>query len=338
MPSMIASSRRSNCAVQTNLNNGDISFASSWVLPTVVLTAGHVIAANEWNGERVFQAAKFGTETEYMHIVFDEFARMVAPAIHLAGGINVNINPAITSEFANVVYRFGHSMLDENLNIYQLGADGKPVMGANGQPVMTQEGLIDAFTNPLKYASDPNMSADLMMGMTNQVGNEIDEFVTGTLQNNLVGLPLDLAALNIARGRDTGVAPLNLVRNQLFAQSGEVQLKAYTSWIDFGSQLKHIESLANFLASYGTYSTITAATTNAGKVAAAQALLAAGSTIGSASSTWMPTTSCTALDLANNKADARAVHDSTARRRSGARDRSPASTISTCGSADWPRR
>ena len=50
---------------------------------------------------------------------------------------------------------------------------------------MTQEGLIDAFTNPLKYASDPNMSADLVMGMTNQVGNEIDEFVTGTLENNL---------------------------------------------------------------------------------------------------------------------------------------------------------
>ena len=50
---------------------------------------------------------------------------------------------------------------------------------------MTAEGLIDAFTNPMKFASDPNMTADLVMGMTNQVGNEIDEFVTGTLENNL---------------------------------------------------------------------------------------------------------------------------------------------------------
>ena len=71
---------------------------------------------NQWNGERLFQAAKFGTETEYQHIVFDEFARYVAPAIHVAGGVNVHIDPAITSEFANVVYRFGHSMLDENIN------------------------------------------------------------------------------------------------------------------------------------------------------------------------------------------------------------------------------
>ena len=54
----------------------------------------------------------------------------------------MHIDPAITSEFANVVYRFGHSMLDENLNIYQLGADGKPVMAdvykvdATGAPVL----------------------------------------------------------------------------------------------------------------------------------------------------------------------------------------------------------
>ena len=97
--------------------------------PTV-LTPGVVIQANEWNGERLFQAAKFGTETEYQHIVFDEFARYVAPAIHVAGGVNVHIDPAITSEFANVVYRFGHSMLDENITLYELGADGKPVIGA----------------------------------------------------------------------------------------------------------------------------------------------------------------------------------------------------------------
>jgi Ca2+-binding RTX toxin-like protein len=310
--------------VQTNLNNGDISFAGDWVLPGVDLSQpGRVIQANEWNGDRIFQAAKFGTETEYQHIVFEEFARMVAPSIHVAGGVNVHIDPAITSEFANVVYRFGHSMLDENLNIYTLGADGKPVIGANGQPVMSAEGLIDAFTNPLKFVSDPNMTADLVMGMTNQVGNEIDEFVTGTLENNLDGAPLDLAAINITRGRDTGVAPLNLVRNQLFSQSGEGQLKAYTSWADFGSQLKHIESLVNFIAAYGTHSTITKQVqvagkplgtlrdqTNAEKVAAAQALVANGA-LGSA------TFSLDAYQFlnsqgqyANNKADARAVHDS----------------------------
>ena len=72
--------------VQGKLDNGDISFAGDWVLPGVDLTVvngfaadgvtpTHLIQANEWNGERLFQAAKFGTETEYQHIVFEEFAR-----------------------------------------------------------------------------------------------------------------------------------------------------------------------------------------------------------------------------------------------------------------------
>ena len=296
---------------QAALDTGDIAFASDWVLPGVVLTQGHQIATKEWNGERLFQAAKFGTETEYMHIVFEEFARYVAPSIHLSGAVNVHIDPAITSEFANVVYRFGHSMLDENVNLYQLGADGKPVMDANGQPVLTEVGLITAFTNPTLFAGNPSMTADVILGTVNQVSNSIDEFVTGSLQNNLLGLPLDLATLNIARGRDTGVAPLNLARAQLYAQSGEAQLKPYTSWVDFGSQIKHPKSLVNFIAAYGTHSTITSAITAADKRAAAQALVDHG-TLGN------PYLSIDAYNFltsqgmyANNKADSRAIHDST---------------------------
>ena len=51
-----------------------------------------------------------------------------------------------------------------------------------------------------------------MRGVTRQVGNEIDEFVTEALRNNLLGLPLDLPAINLARGRDAGIPSLNAVR------------------------------------------------------------------------------------------------------------------------------
>ena len=47
-------------------------------------------------------------------------------------------------------------------------------------------------------------AGDIVRGMSKQTGNEIDEFVTGALRNSLLGLPLDLATLNIVRGRDTG--------------------------------------------------------------------------------------------------------------------------------------
>ena len=95
------------------------------------------------------------------------------------------------------------------------------------------------------------------MGMTDQTGNEIDEFVTETLRNNLLGLPLDLAAINITRGREAGVPPLNEFRRQLFTRTRDSSLRPYSSWSDFGLNLKHPYSLVNFIAAYGTHPSIT---------------------------------------------------------------------------------
>ena len=292
--------------VTAELANGNVSFAQQWVIAGANLADG--IDANEWNGDRLFQAAKFGTETQYQHLVFEEFARKVAPTIHLFGNNSIHLDPLITSEFANVVYRFGHSMLDENVNRYVIhqGSPGDPLngtpemyqaftnaagqqtnaafeadgttpttlnaLGSIGTPVMNNIGLIQAFTNPLEYLNHgANASGQIILGSVNQIGNEIDEFVTGALRNNLLGLPLDLAALNIARGRDVGVAGLNVVRNQLYSEAPtpgndnpayhDSNLKPYANWAEFGQFLKHAASLINFVAAYGTDVSITDATT-----------------------------------------------------------------------------
>ena len=48
--------------------------------------------------------------------------------------------------------------------------------------------------------------------MTHQQANEVDEFLTPALNQGLLGQPLDLAAINIARGRDLGIPTLNDMR------------------------------------------------------------------------------------------------------------------------------
>jgi len=226
------------------------------------------------NGERMFQAARFVTEMEYQHLVFEEFARKIQPAVRPFHVYNADINSAIPAEYAHAIYRFGHSMLNDEVARQQRDASNN--LTDSSVPLLT------AFLNPpLFFKNTSNGSTytaqqaagAIVMGTSDQTGNELDEFVADTLRNNLVGQPLDLPTLNIARGRDTGIPPLNVLRRQIFAATNDGQLTPYTSWSDFGQHLKHAASLINFVAAYGTHPTITSATTLAAKRAAARAIV-----------------------------------------------------------------
>src|SRR6185436_12225050 len=199
-------------------------------------------------------------------LVFEEFARKVQPLINpFLGGIT-SINGAISAEFAHTVYRLGHSMLPEVLP--RIAADG----------TQTDLRLFDAFLNPALYNAG-GLTADaaagsIVRGLSREVGNELDEFTVDSVRNTLVGLPLDLPAINIARGRSEGIPSLNSARRQFFTASHDAALKPYANWFEFGLNLKHQESLVNFVAAYGTDPTITSATTMAAKRDAATNLVA----------------------------------------------------------------
>lgn len=239
----------------TILASGDPALIAEWQLPD-----------GTWNGERLFQAARFATEMQYQHLVFEEFARKIQPDIDLfVFNSSADINPTIVSEFADAVYRFGHSMLRETVDV--LPTDGGPVEEID---------LITAFLNPRLFSSlgtPEEAAAGIIGGMTRQVGNEIDEFVTEALRNNLLGLPLDLAAINIARARENGIPTLNMARAELFEMTGDTQLRPYTSWTDFALNLKNAASIVNFIAAYGTHASITSAATVNDKRAAAMKLV-----------------------------------------------------------------
>ena len=204
---------------------------------------------NLWTGEMLFQAAKLVTEMEYQHLVFGEFVRKLSPNITAFAGYDVTIDPAISAEFAHAVYRFGHSMLTETVALQQFDANGKAIAGATGDM-----GLIQAFLNPTAYTH--STAGEFALGGSQQVGNGIDIWVTDALRNNLVGLPLDLATLNIVRGRDSGMLSLNGVRAELYA-AGVVNLKPYTNWSEFNDNLMHKETLVNFVMAYSRDAVLT---------------------------------------------------------------------------------
>ena len=264
------------------LQSGDLEFLNAWLATPLTTgtpfpTTPAAIDALVWNGERLFQAARFGTEMQYQHLVFEEFARKVQPMVDAflaPEGFDTTIDPAIVAEFAHTVYRFGHSMLTETIDRLDPNFQSSEI------------GLIEAFLNPLAFDANGTLTPEeaagaIVRGTTRQIGNEIDEFKTEALRNNLLGLPLDLAAINLARGRDTGIPSLNAARREFYDMTSDSQLKPYTSWVDFANHLKHPESLVNFIAAYGTHGQLTAADvdTLAEKRAVASALVFGGSAV-----------------------------------------------------------
>lgn len=259
---------------QTILDSGELAFINEWLATPInedeLSTAA--IDTLTWDGGRLFQAAKFTTEMQYQHLAFEEFGRTVQPQI-AAFMVNASaeVDASIMAEFAHVVYRFGHSMLTENVQ----------TMDQNG--VNTSTGLIEAFLNPVAFDLDQTLTSDqaagaVARGMSRETGANIDEFITSALRDNLVGLPLDLAALNITRGRDTGVPSLNAAREQFYAATGSEFLKPYEGWSDYAANLKNPASIINFIAAYGTHDTIANATTVVQKRAAATDLVLGGDT------------------------------------------------------------
>jgi Ca2+-binding RTX toxin-like protein len=84
-------------------------------------------------------------------------------------------------------------------------------------------------------------------------------------------------AINIARGRSEGIPSLNNARRQIFAATRNSALTPYANWFEFGLNLKHRESLVNFIAAYGkgaNAGALNTATTLADKRTAATALQA----------------------------------------------------------------
>lgn len=273
------------------LASGDRAFINEWLL--VDLGVNDPIPANGagliWDGERLFQAARFTNEMEYQHLVFEEFGRKMQPDVDaFLFEPSADVNPAIFAEFAHAVYRFGHSMLNQDID--------RIVQGTDGTYSFDNISLFEGFLNPLELGAvdaNGNVIVDhdaaagaIIRGMTRQGGNEIDEFVTDVLRNQLVGIPLDLAALNIARGRDVGLPTLNETRAQFFQMAGQdSQLKPYTSWVDFALNLMNPASIVNFIAAYGTHPLVDAETTIEGKRAAAAMLVLGDASLSGAAKT-----------------------------------------------------
>ena len=188
-----------------------------------------------WDGERLFQAARFGTEMQYQHLVFEEFARRIQPVVDpFFFNSSPDIDPSIVAEFAHTVYRFGHSMLTGTVD--RLDNDLATVDGAD------QASLLAAFLNPQMFiASGANQSeaagehcARLVAGSGQRDGRV--HRARRAQQSARLAARLGRAE-HLTRPRHRYPIVERNARSNCY-DAGVSILIPYTSWIDFAIHIK----------------------------------------------------------------------------------------------------
>jgi peroxidase len=160
--------------------------------------------------EEVYQFARLIVSGEIQAITYREFLPVLLgpSAIPPYRGYKATVNPTIANEFATAAYRLGHSLLSPQL--LRLQADGQPIAAGHLS-------LADSFFNPGEVTNHGIDS--VLRGLAKQTAQELDGMIIDEVRNFLFGAPgaggLDLASLNLQRGRDHGLPSYNAMRRAL---------------------------------------------------------------------------------------------------------------------------
>lgn len=158
--------------------------------------------------EEIYQHARRIVGAEIQAITFNEFlpALLGPRAIPSYQGYDPSVNPAISSAFSACAYRLGHTMISSTL----LRVDQFGNIVENRSLALRR-----AFFNSVPLTTGGGIEP-FLRGLAKQSMQEIDTHLVDELRNFLVNEPFvgafDLAALNIQRGRDHGLADYNAMR------------------------------------------------------------------------------------------------------------------------------
>ncbi|MGB6222848.1 peroxidase family protein, partial [Haloferula sp.] len=188
------------------------------------LTAMHTLFVREHNywasrfkrvnpaatDDEIYEFARMIIGAEMQHITYGEFLPLLLGprAIPPYRGYREDVDPTISNEFATAAYRFGHSLLPNE--ILRIDSNGQTIEDGNLQ-------LASAFFDP-SLTEDHGIDS-ILRGLAHQRCQELDAVLVDDVRNFLFGPPgsggFDLASLNIQRGRDHGLPSYNAARREL---------------------------------------------------------------------------------------------------------------------------
>ncbi|XP_063223065.1 uncharacterized protein LOC134531301 [Bacillus rossius redtenbacheri] len=165
-----------------------------------------------WSDETLYQTARRILSAAWQHVVYAEFLPRLFgwDGLHrheltlrpegYFDGYDADCDATIVNEFAAAAFRFGHSLLRPSL----------PRADESYSPRQPPVRLRDTFFNPEPLRRN-GMLDELLRGLVAAPMESLDQFITSEVTNHLFESRapysgMDLAAINIQRGRDHGLA------------------------------------------------------------------------------------------------------------------------------------
>ncbi len=163
----------------------------------------------DFNDEEIYQKARKMVGGFLQSITYQEWLPAMGISLPQYNGYRGEENAQISNVFSAAAFRMGHTLI--NGNILRIEGNGEEIPSGSIS-------LRDAFFNPtainLAGGIDP-----YLRGMAAQIQQKLDCKVIDDVRNFLFGSPnqggLDLAAININRGRERGLGDFNSIRRDL---------------------------------------------------------------------------------------------------------------------------
>ncbi|XP_023663422.2 peroxidasin isoform X1 [Paramormyrops kingsleyae] len=163
-----------------------------------------------WDGDTVYHEARKIVGAQMQHITYSHWLPKVLGEVgtKMLGeyrSYNPNVNAGIFNAFATAAFRFGHTLI--NPVLYRLDEHFQPI--AQGHIALHK-----AFFSPFRIVNEGGIDP-LLRGLFGVAGKMrvptqlLNTELTERLFSMAHTVALDLAAMNIQRGRDHGIPPYN---------------------------------------------------------------------------------------------------------------------------------
>lgn len=160
----------------------------------------------DWTDEQLYQHARKIVGGLIQSVVYDEWLPSMGVHLPAYQGFDASIDPQLFNVFTAAAFRMGHTLLNSNLR--RVDSQGNEIPQGH-------LALKDAFFNPFLIMEVGGIEP-FLQGMGEQVQQNFDSKVIDDVRNSLFGQPgmggLDLASININRGRERGLPDFNSVR------------------------------------------------------------------------------------------------------------------------------